>query len=343
MQKIVIHRAGGYERLELETHPTPAPRAGEVLVRTSACGVNYADAVVRWGLYESARQMVGWPITPGFEFAGQVEAVGTGVSRFAPGNDVFGVSFFGGYATHVAVPEHQLFARPPQLAPAEAAGFPAVYMTAYHALFQNVIIRPGAIVLVHSAAGGVGCALIQLGKAAGWTMVGVVGAPHKVALVESLGADHVIDKSRADLWREAERIAPQGYDVVLDANGVSTLRQSYDHLRPTGKLVSYGFHSMLPREGGRVSYAALAWGWLRSPRFNPIDMNNLNRSVITFNLSFLFSRRDLLEEGMASLLGKLADGSIGPPPVTTYPLARAADAHRAIESGQTTGKLILLT
>lgn len=343
MEKIVVHRAGGFEQLRLETHPTPAPGAGEVLIRTEACGVNYADVAVRRGLYASAKQFVGWPITPGFEFAGRVEAVGAGVASPAPGADVVGVSRFGGYATHVVVAANQLFDRPAGFSIAQAAGTPAVFITAYHALFQQVVLRPGMQLLVHSAAGGVGTMLLQLGRLAGCRVVGVVGAAHKVDIARAFGAEAVIDASREDLWARAEALAPEGYDVVLDANGVSTLGQSYAHVRPTGKLVSYGFASMIPRDGGRLNYLKLAWDYLRTPRFSPLAMTGENRSVIAFNLSFLFDRPDILAEGAAALLRWAGESRLRPPVVTTYPLAEAARAHRDLESGGTVGKLVLTT
>ena len=240
MRKIVVHAAGSYDRRRLEEHPDPIPAAGEILVDVQAAGVNYADCVVRMGLYESAKKYVGWPITPGFEVAGTVAALGEGVTDLALGTRVFGVTRFGGYAVRVVVPRHQVFPLPERLTLEQAAGFPAVFMTAYYALYELLRLRTGMTVLVHSAAGGVGGALLQLGKTAGCRMVGVVGAPHKVDTAKRLGADAVIDKSRESLWAAARRLAPEGYDVILDANGVETLRQSYEHLAPAGKLVVYG-------------------------------------------------------------------------------------------------------
>jgi len=343
MRQIVIRRPGGYEELQVEECPTPKPKTGEVLVETKAIGVNYADCVVRWGLYESAKTYVGWPITPGFEFSGIVRERGAEVEGFDVGTEVFGVTRFGAYSTHVSVPARQVFARPSQLTHQEAAGFPAVFLTAYHGLFQHVRLRPHLKILVHSAAGGVGLALLQLARIAQCETVGVVGSTRKIETARAYGADFVIDKSREDLWKQAESYAPEGYDLVFDANGVTTLKQSYEHLRPTGKLVAYGFHSMLPRQGGRVSYIRLAWDYLRSPRFNPIEMTNKNRSLITFNVSFLFDRPDLLSEGMDDLLKWLSEGKIKPLPVQTFPLDQVASAHRAIESGQTVGKLVLVS
>jgi NADPH:quinone reductase-like Zn-dependent oxidoreductase len=342
MRRISIPRAGSYDRLQLETTPDPVPRAGEVLVRTTAIGVNYADCLVRMGLYASAKEYVGWPITPGFEVAGVVDAVGEGVHDLAVGARVMALTRFGGYATHVVLPRDQVFAVPSGFDDAQAAGFPAVALTAYYALFDLANVRAGWKVLVHSAGGGVGCALVQLARIAGCEVVGVVGTSAKVATVQKLGAAHVIDKSKDDLWREARRLAPKGYDVVLDANGVETLGESYKHLASPGRLVVYGFHTMMPREGGRPRWGKLAADYVRTPRFNPLDMTNENRSVLAFNLSYLFEQKHVMTDALTRMSAWIAEGKLVSAPVTTFPLGRVADAHRAIESGTTVGKLVLL-
>lgn len=342
MQRIVVERPGSYDRLVMREGPALRPGAGEVVVDVRAIGVNYADCVVRMGLYASARELVGWPITPGFEVAGVVRAVGDGVADLAVGDRVVAVTLFGGYATEVCVRRPYVFRVPEEPGFADWAGFPAVYLTAWFALHELAHPRPGARVLVHSAAGGVGGCLVQLARRAGCEVTGVVGASHKVAAARALGAHHVVDKSRQGLWAEAERLAPQGFDVVCDANGVSTLRNSYRHVRRGGKLVVYGFHSMLPKRGGRPRWPQLAAGWLRTPRFDPLAMTQEGRSVLCFNLSYLYDRRDILGAAMGDLLAWLAAGEIALPPVTTLPFDRVADAHRALESGQTTGKLVLV-
>jgi NADPH:quinone reductase-like Zn-dependent oxidoreductase len=342
--KIVrVHSPGGYDRLSLETAPDPAPGPGEVAVDVEASGVNFADCIVRLGLYASAKVYVGWPITPGFEVAGTVSAVGDGVADLAPGAPVMAVTRFGGYATRVVVPRRQVFRRPAGFSAAEAAGFPAVHLTAWFALHECTRPRAGDRVLVHSAAGGVGLAICRLARNAGLEVTGVVGGPQKVDAARRAGAAHVIDKSSADLWAEARRVAPGGFRAVFDANGVETLRASYDHLAPTGRLVVYGFHTMFRKGGGgRAPWWKLAWGWLRTPRFSPLRLTTENRSVMAFNLSFLFEMEHFLAEGMADLLRARDEGKIDPPPVATYPLERVADAHRDIESGRTVGKLVLL-
>ena len=305
--------------------------------------MNYADVCVRWGVYESAGRFVGWPITPGFEYAGRVEEVGRDVEHLKPGDAVFGVTLFNGYSTHVCAPADLVWPKPQALDFEAAASFLAGHLTAYYGLLQNVVIRPGMSVLVHSAGGGVGSALVQLCKLHGLQVIGVVGARHKVEYVRQLGADAVIDKSTHALWDEAKRLCPDGYDLVFDANGPETLAQSYAHLRPTGKLMVYGFHSLLPKQGGRINYLKAALGLLRMPRFNPLRMTAENKGVVAFNLSLLFGRTDLLHAAVNDLTAWVAAGSIRVPKVRSYALADVAQAHQALEFGETTGKLVLRT
>jgi len=339
MRKVVIHSASGYEKLKIEEHPSPIAKAGQVKVQVKAAGINYADITVRWGLYESAKKFIGWPITPGFEFSGVV--LESHDDKFKVGDKVFGITLFGGYASEIVIPAHQLYHLPASMNFSQAAGFPAVFMTAYHALFQNIVVRPEMTVLIHSAAGGVGSSLVQLAKVFGMKVVGVVGSTHKVDIVRKLGADEVIDKSGQDLWAKAKEICPAGFDVILDANGVETLGDSYKHLRPTGKLICYGFHTMMPKTGGRINWFKLALNWLKTPRFNPLDMTTSNKSVVTFNLSFLFDRMDLLGEAMDKMMPWLEEGKIKVAKVNEYKVEDVGLAHADLESGKTIGKLVL--
>ena len=343
MKKIVIERPGGYRRLQIKEFATPMPQNDEVLIEVSAAGVNFADVFIRLGLYKSGKELVGWPITPGFEFSGKVIKWGRDVSDLGEGTPVFGLALFGAYASHICVPREQVFliAKNSKFSADQWAAFPAVFLTAYHGLFQNIVLRPKMKILVHSAAGGVGGALLQLGKIAGCRMVGVVGAGHKVATALKYGADFVIDKSKDNLWRKAEEICPHGFDVVFDANGPATLKQSYRHLAPSGKLVAYGFHSMLSKRGGFSNYLKLAYEYLRIPRWSPLNMTNENKSLIAFNLSYLFDRMDLLKESMQDLLKWVEEGKIQAPALQGFPFEEVAEAHRALESGKTVGKLIL--
>lgn len=339
--RVVIHKAGSYDALTLESYAAAEPAANEVSIKVAATGINYADCVIRMGLYKSANELHGYPITPGFEVSGEVIAVGAEVTQFKAGDKVLGMSLFGGYCSQLCLPEHQVFALPDNVDLIEAAGIPAVYLTAWFALHELAHLRAGENVLVHSGAGGVGLAALQLAKRAGAKPVAVVGAPHKVDVAKAFGAVAVIDKSSDELWSQAEKISPDGYAVIMDPNGYSTLEDSYKHLAPVGKLVIYGFHSMLPQGTGRPNYLKLARDWLRTPRFNPLNMTADNKSVLAFNLSFLSERQDLLLAAMSDILQGLHDGSLKPLPYQTWPLADVGQAHHAIESAQTTGKLLL--
>lgn len=190
--------------------------------------VNYADVTIRWGLYESALRYVGWPIVPGFDVSGVVEAAGAN-SGFSPGDQVYGFSLFGAYSSRVLVPGRQLVKRPKALTAEQAAAVPAVAGTALHALhlagfWPSPPLGRNRAVLIHSAAGGVGSMLVQMAALCGCApIVAVVGQAHKAALCKALGAHHVIDKSSEDLWARAGALCPEGFAAVFDANGVSTL------------------------------------------------------------------------------------------------------------------------
>ncbi|MBN8613297.1 MAG: zinc-binding dehydrogenase [Deltaproteobacteria bacterium] len=344
---VVIDRPGGYDRLRTERVELPARPRDHVRIDVEAIGVNYADCVARMGLYESAKKYGGWPLVPGFELSGRVRE--SDDPSLEVGASVVAVRRFGAYASCVDVPRHQVFALPRagdrDVTIEEAAGLPVVYATAWYALHPLASIRAGQTLLVHSGAGGVGGAILQLAKQAGCTTVAVVGRSDKIAVAKTLGATHVIDKSREDLWTRARELAPRGYDVVLDANGAETLSRSYDALRSPGRLIVYGFHTMLPRAGesttGRPSWRRLATSWLRTPRFDPLKLTGQNKSVMGFNLSYLFEERAILEEAMSAIWTGLERGDLTPLPTRTFPFERVADAHRAIESGTTTGKLVL--
>ena len=342
MHAIRIDRPGGYQALRWVELPDPQPGPGQARLAVHACGVNYADGIIRMGLYASARQLHGYPITPGFEVAGVVDAVGPGVSEWEVGDRAVALTLFGGYAERIVLPVDHLFRIPAGISLAQAAALPTVFLTAWFLALRKLQPQAGDRWLVHSAAGGVGAALLQLGRLHGCRCIGVVGQPDKRDYARRSGADEVIVRSEGPWRQRARELSPEGYEAVFDASGVATLRHSYALLAPTGSLLVYGFHSMLPRDG-RVNWLRLAWDWLRTPRFNPLDMTQSNRSVIAANLSFLQSHAPSLRAGMAWLLARFAEGSLQPPDIRCFPLHEAAQAQREIESGRSHGKLVLTT
>ncbi len=343
MRRVRIDRPGGHRQLRLEEVPDPKPGPDELRIAVVAAGVNFADCAVRMGLYASAKKYVGWPITPGFEVSGHVDAVGPGVDPAWIGRPCWAVTRFGGYASAVVVPQDHCFVAPPGIDLIPLAGAPVVYFTAIHAALHLAAVAPGHTVLIHSAAGGVGGALARLCHREGATVIGLVSSPTKVPHATASGCAEVhLTTGTPDLWSRLAAAHPEGFHAIFDAVGGPGLRHGYLALRPTGRLITYGFAGMLRRGGdGRPDYLKLAWTYLRTPRFNPLDMTGDNKSVLGFNLSYLFDRHDLLAQGAATLQSGLTDGSLPPLPVHPFPIDHVADAHRALESGTTTGKLVL--
>lgn len=330
-----------------------------VVLSNKCFSVNYADCTIRWGLYESAKRFVGWPIVPGFDIAGTVESLGTGepisdnesgASSLRVGDKVFGCTLFGAYSNRVLVPQIQLRKIPGGLSLEDAASLPAVALTALHALslagyFPETSDYSNKSILIHSAAGGVGSMLVQMAKILGLDpIVGVVGSASKVQAAKDLGCDVVIDKSSQNLWKNAEKIAPAGFKTIMDANGVSTLQDSYDHLAATGRLVVFGFHSNLPM--GRDMLSPVEWIRMARkqgsmPAFDPMDLVVDNKSVLGFNLSFFADEKEVVSKLFDQICIWLEGGLLKCPNVSTFDLEEIGDAHALIQSGRSIGKIVV--
>ena len=177
-------------------------------------------------------------------------------------------------------------------------------------------------------------------------IVGVVGWTAKVEEAQKLGCDVVIDKSQDDLWRKAEEAAPGGYAAIMDANGVSTLQDSYDHLAASGRLIVYGFHSNLPI--GRAMLSPGQWiGMARKaacmPKFDPMDMVTANKSVLSFNLSFFADETEVLSKFFAQICTWIEEGKLRPPRVVDMLMSQVHEGHELIQSGKSIGKIVLST
>jgi NADPH:quinone reductase-like Zn-dependent oxidoreductase len=338
-KRIIVEKAGGYGVFRYDETPIDDPGPREVQVEVRACGINFADVSVRLGLYRAAKGA--YPLCPGLEFAGIVKKTGPGIEAYKPGDKVFGACRFGGYTTAINSPAEHLWPLPEAWHFERGATFPVAYLTAYYALHHVGHLRESDRVLIHSAAGGVGVALLHLLKLNGNMSVGVVGRSDKVDAAKEAGATFVIDKGTQDLWEKAEKLSPEGYDIILDANGASTLKKSYRHLRPAGRLLIYGFASMFSHSG-RKNTLKLLWYYLKTPRFNPFDLTGANKTISGFNLIYLFDKVDLFRNIMETLLSWDTEGPLPLAPITTFPFEDVVSAHKAIESGRSVGKLVLV-
>jgi len=188
VREIEVRSPGGLEALAPRRRELPEPGPGQVLVEVSACGVNFADLAVRQGLYSAVRD---YPVVPGFEFAGRVAAAGPGVEAPRPGESVFGVTRFGGYADRILADAGRVWPLPRGWSLEQGAGFPAVFLTAWHAIRRVARLEPGETALVHSAAGGMGLAFGQLLPAWGIRAVGLVGSSRKAETALTYGYDAI--------------------------------------------------------------------------------------------------------------------------------------------------------
>ena len=360
---VVIARPGGTEQLRKITLRRGLYTAGYnvadhsfcidsippdcVLLENQAFSVNYADCCIRWGLYESANQFVGYPICPGFDVAGVVQKVGSNVTTLAVGDAVYGCSLFGAYSTHVVVPENQLRHQPSTLSVAQAAALPAVTLTALYALHlagqYPTNHYSNRAILIHSAAGGVGSCLVQMAKLLGMhPIVGVVGRTHKVEAARALGCDVVLDRND-DVWKNIRAAAPDGYACVMDSSGAATLQESYNVLAQTGRLISFGFHTNLPLGRDLLS----PWQWMqmaskmnKMPRFDAMDLGTSNKSVMGFNLSFLAAEKEMMTVLFDQVHAWITSGELECPRVVE--MDEVGDAHALIQSGQTIGKIVVV-
>lgn len=342
MRQVWIPRAGAPDVLEVREAPTPAPGPGEVLVAVEAAGINFADILARKGLYPDAPDL---PAVVGYEVGGTVAAVGPGVESVAEGDPVLALTRFGGYSSHLVVPEAGLFCRPEGMSAEAGAALPVTYLTA----FQMMVVMGGVRharelggrrvrVLVHGASGGVGTACADLGRVYGAELFGAA-SPGKHAYVRERGYDHAIDYRREGWTDEVMDLSGgEGMDLVLDPIGGRHWAKSLDVLAPSGRLVMYGVSSVT--EGGRLAFAKLAFGipWLR---FNPVRLINANRGVMGVNLGHLWRAQDRVGSWARALLGLYERGDVRPHVDRTFSFDEAAEAHRYIEDRKNRGKVLL--
>jgi NADPH:quinone reductase-like Zn-dependent oxidoreductase len=341
MRAMVVRRYGPPEVLELQQLPDPQPKPGEVLIRVKAIGVNFADLLQRMGLYPGAPKP---PFIPGLEIAGVVERT-VDVGRSAagaplrPGDAVAALTKFNAYAEWVAVPAEQTYRLPQGMTFEDAAAIPVNYLTAYHSMFTMGNLQPRDRILIHGAAGGVGIAAVQLARAHGLSIFGTAGES-KQEYLRKIGVDHAIDYQKVDFVQTVRKFAPEGIEMVMDPIGGKSFSRSYECLRPTGRLVIYGFSAAAGKGGKRNLLSALT-ALLQTPRFHPLKLMGGSISVIGVSLVGLQARPALLQSEIDELFRLYGAGKIRPVVGKTFPLAQAAEAHRYIHDRKNIGKVIL--
>lgn len=339
--KIVVTRYGGPEVITVAEQERPKPRAGEVRVKVLAAGVSLPDVLAREGVHPETPRV---PYTPGWDLVGIVDQIGEGVFGFQLGQMVAAMPISGSYAQYVCLPQREFIPVPTGLDPAEAVAVVLNYITAYQMMYRSANVKAGQRVLIHGASGGVGTALLQLGRLAGLEMYGTCSA-QAANVVKELGGTP-IDYRNSDFVREIQRFTGDGVDAVFDGIGGDNLWRSRAALRRGGRVVVYGFQAKL--RGGRMALAtpggrhpiresAILGLYILRNWFLPG-----RKSMVPYSIQWMMRlkpawfRHDLLK-----LFSLLQQKQIKPLIAERLPLRQARHAHELLGNGGVVGKIVL--
>jgi NADPH2:quinone reductase len=339
----MVTHYGGPDALQVVEEERPEPKSGEVRVKVMASGVALPDVLAREGVHPETPRV---PFTPGWDLVGKVDRLGDGVSGIEPGQIVAAMPISGAYSEFVCLPQRELVPVPPGLDAAEAVCVVLNYITAYQMLHRSAKVRAGQRVLIHGAAGGVGSALLQLGRLVGLEMYGTCSS-HTAPTVSELGGVP-IDYQNQDFVKEIHRLTGDGADVVFDGIGGGNLWRSREALRPGGTVVAYGFTAKLragrfaaSRSGGRHRFreAAILGLYLARNWFLPGRKRMIAYSIQTLKrLRPTWFRQDLI-----ALFDLLQQQKIKPLIAHRFPLAEARHAHELLGKGGVVGKIVLMS
>jgi NADPH:quinone reductase-like Zn-dependent oxidoreductase len=319
--------------------PLAAPGPHDVQLRVHAAGVNFADLLMRAGLYGTVPKR---PYSPGFEVAGVVARVGSEVDGWREGDRALALMRYGGYAHDVVVRAENLFRYPSDLTSVEAAAIPVVFLTAWVCLHTAANAREGETALVLGAGGGVGTAAVQLAVRRGLRVIGTAGNERKRTFVtEELGAEACFD-SRGDWEGDVLELAgPRGIDIALDPVGGRATAACRRLLAPLGRLVFYGLSEAIPKR--KRSWLSAARAWLRTPRFHPLSLVEPNIGVLGVHLLHLGAKQPVLRLAAEDVFSGVRDGELRPivDEVFSFDRTGAVAAHAYLHARRNLGKVLL--
>lgn len=320
MRAIRIHQLGGLDALELEDIPSPSPEPGTIRVAVHAAGVNFADTLMIKGFYQHKPPL---PFTPGMEAAGEVTAVGDGVTAFKVGDRVLAPMRFGAYAEEALIDAGHAVHMPDGMDYSTGAAFPIAYGTSHLALTHRTQLKPGEILLVLGASGGVGLTAVEVGKALGATVIACASSAEKLEVARSRGADHLIDYTKEDI-RERVKQLTGGADVVYDPVGGDASRAALRCLNFEGRLITLGFAS------GDIPQIAA----------NYLLVKNISAIGYSFS-SYRFEQPAVMRRTLEEICRWYGEGKLKPHISFTFPLAQTKEALKALVERRSTGKVIV--
>ncbi len=329
-----INKAGSLSNLELIEEELPDPTDDEVTVEVKAIGFNFADLFALQGLYSATPK---GSFIPGLEYSGKVYKKGKNVTDFSIGDDVMGVIRFGAYTTHLNIDCEHVQKLPHGWSFEEGAAFVVQSLTAYYALLELGKIKEKDTVLVHSAAGGVGIFANRIAKKFNAYTIGTVSSSTKVNFLKAEGYDKVI--VRGDDFKEQLKTALSGKElnIVLESIGGKIFAESFKQLSPTGRIIIYGGAQFMSHSS-RPNYLKLLYQFLTRPKVDPLSLSDTNRSLMGFNLIYLWNKPG----EMKRLIKIILDMNLRKPHVgNIFTFDKLPDALKLFQSGKTIGKVVI--
>jgi len=325
MTVIGISRPGGPEVLVPETRPVPLPAPDQILVKVAAAGVNRPDVAQRSGAYPPPP---GASDLPGLEIAGEVVAAGSAAKKHKVGDQVMSLVAGGGYAQYAIAQDAQAMKVPPHLTMQEAGAIPETLMTVWHNVFERGALKPAETLLVHGGSSGIGTMVIQLAKAFGSNVVVTVGSKDKADACIKLGADRAINYKSEDFVTEVKAVtAGAGADVILDMVGGDYIDRNYEAAAIGGRIVQIAFLSGTPK--ATANFAKLMVKRLIHTGSTLRPRSNADKAAMVLAIE-------------ANVMPLLREGRVKPLMDSTFPLEKAADAHRRMETSEHIGKIVLV-
>jgi 2-desacetyl-2-hydroxyethyl bacteriochlorophyllide A dehydrogenase len=326
---IAIEKFGSASTLKLRELTPRAPADDEVAIDVAYSGVNFADIQMRLGFYPDAPKR---PFVPGYEVSGKVAAVGKDVRDVRVGDAVVAGTYFGGYASRVTIPAHQVFKLPPAIDLAAGAALPVAFFTAQLAVFEMARVRKGDRVLIEPGTGGVGVIATQMARHAGAEVTGLTTSPHKKPFIEGLGAKaYTLDEFRGDA-------ALRGYDFILNSSGGANITWQRARLGLTGRIVCIGMSSGV--KDGKRNFVRIAAAALRTPRISVLKLFNDNTGVYALNALHVLRDPTWIAR-LTRSLETVEQMHLQPHVGKVFPADDVAGAHAFLETKQATGKILL--
>jgi NADPH:quinone reductase-like Zn-dependent oxidoreductase len=331
-----MSRAGSIRDLMLQTEDLREPGPDEVCVEVKAVGLNFADIFAMQGLYSATPQ---GSFIPGLEFSGVVIKTGEAVTQWKAGDRVMGATKFGGYVSHINIGHRYLIPLPDGWTFEEGAGYLVQGLTAYYALTRLGNLLEGITVLIHSAAGGVGIMANRICKKWKAYTIGTVGTDRKKDfLLQHEGYDQVMVRGSNFYQQLRAALQDRPLLLVMECIGGDIFRDSWKAMAPMGRLIAYGSASFTSH-GAKPDYPRLLWKYLRRPKIDPLRLPSQNKSLMGFNLIYLYEQTDL----MHTLLAELQALALRPQHVGhVFPFSQMHDAIRLFQQGETVGKVVVI-